>query len=154
VSGYEQGPDELELQHSSEEDYGVIFELAGVGMAQVDPTSGRLLRLNPKMREITGYSEKELLGMTFSELTRPDDREEDLEGFQQVVRGEVPKYLAEKRYVRKNGSVVWVRVETTIVRDRASRSSVSAARSFSSPLPLRPSAPTAERITRLSSEAP
>jgi PAS domain S-box-containing protein len=69
------------------------------------------------MCEITGYSEEELLGMAFSDLTHPDDREDDLEGFRRVVRGEVPKYVAEKRYVRKDGSVAWVSVDTAIVRD-------------------------------------
>ena len=106
--------------HRSEEDYRTIFELAGVGVAQADPVVGRLLHVNPKFCEITGYSEEELLGgMTFLELTHPDDREEDFEGFQKMVYGEIPEQLAEKRYVRKGGQIVWVSVNAAVVRDEA-----------------------------------
>ena len=48
-----------------------MFDLAAVGVAQGDPANGRFLRVNPKMCEITGYSEGELLGMTFLEITHP-----------------------------------------------------------------------------------
>jgi len=77
------------------------------------------LRGNPKLCAITGYSEEELLGMTFAEITHPDDRQENFEGFQQAVRGGTPEYEVEKRYVRKDGQAVWVSVNTTIVRDEA-----------------------------------
>jgi len=96
-----------------------VFELTGVGVAQVDPATGRFLRVNPRLCGITGYSEEELLGMTFAEITHPDDRQENFEGFQQAVRGGTPEYEVEKRYVRKDGQAVWVSVNTTIVRDEA-----------------------------------
>ncbi len=105
----------------SEEQYRAIFELAGVGAAQADPATGRLLRVNPKMCEITGYSEEELLGMTFPEITHPDDREEDFEGFRRMMRGETPAHSIEKRYVRKDGRVVWTSVNATVTRDEAGR---------------------------------
>ena len=101
----------------SEEDYRAVFELAGVGVAQADPRTGRFLRVNPEFCEITGYSSEELLGMTFSQITHPEDREEDLESFKQVVRGDAPEYETEKRYVRKDGRVVWVHVDARITRD-------------------------------------
>jgi PAS domain S-box-containing protein len=90
-------------------------------VGQVDPTTGRFLRVNPKLCAITGYSEEELLGMTFTEITHPDDRQENFEGFQQAVHGGAPEYEVEKRYVRKDGQFVWVSVNTTIVRDEAGR---------------------------------
>jgi PAS domain S-box-containing protein len=96
-----------------------MFELAGVGTAQADPATGRLLRVNPKLCEIIGYSEEELLNLTFMEITHPGDRQEDFEGFQRAIRGEASEYEAEKRYVRKNGQVVWVSVNTRIIRDQA-----------------------------------
>ncbi|MDQ4001529.1 MAG: PAS domain S-box protein [Actinomycetota bacterium] len=100
-------------------EHPATFELAGVGTAQADPATGRLLRVNPKLCEITGYSKEELLGMTFTQITHPEDRQKNIEGFQQTVRGETSEYEAEKRYVRKDGQDVWVSVNTTIIRDEA-----------------------------------
>ena len=94
-----------------------MFELTGVGAAQADPTTGRFLHVNSKMCEITGYSEEELLGMTFAEITHHDDRQEDFERFRRMVRGEVPEYSAEKRYVDKDGRVVWVSVNARVLRN-------------------------------------
>lgn len=71
------------------------------------------------MCEITVYSEEELLGMTFAEITHPEDREEDPTRFRRVAKSEKPEYQTEKRYMRKDGSVAWVRVEAKIVRDEA-----------------------------------
>jgi len=94
-----------------------MFELTGVGAAQADPTTGRFLHVNSEMCEITGYSEEELLGMTFAEITHPDDQQEDFERFRRMVRGEVPEYSAEKRYVDKDGRVVWVSVNARVLRN-------------------------------------
>jgi PAS domain S-box-containing protein len=94
-----------------------MFDLAAVGIAQADPRTGRWLRVNQKMCAITGYDADELLGMRISELTHPDDRQADSEAFQRVVRGEQPDYRLEKRYVRKDGTVAWVNVNMTVIRD-------------------------------------
>jgi len=102
---------------ASEEQFRAMFEVASIGMAQADPRTGQWLRVNQKMCEITGYAATELLGMRVSELTHPDDRQEDGEKFQRVVRGEAPDYRMEKRYVRKNGAVAWVNVNMTVIRD-------------------------------------
>jgi PAS domain S-box-containing protein len=109
-----------EALRASEAEYRAIFELAGVGKTQADPETGRLVRVNPKFCEITGYSAEELLGMTFLQLTHPDDREGDLDRFGRMVRGE-GDYSVEKRYVRKDGSVAWVSVNATVVRDEDGR---------------------------------
>ncbi len=106
---------------ASAEQYRATFELAGVGQTQADPATGRFLRVNPKFAEITGYSAAELLGMTFLDLTHPEDRQTDTERFQRMVRGEIPEYFAEKRYIRKDGRVVWVQVSANMVRDAAGR---------------------------------
>ena len=105
---------------ASEAEYRAIFELAGVGNAQSDPETGRLVRVNPKFCEITGYPAEELLGMTFLELTHPDDRTRDIERFRRMIRGE-DDYSVEKRYIRKDGSVAWVSVNATVVRDDSGR---------------------------------
>jgi len=88
-------------------------------MTQADPATGRLLRVNTRLCEITGYSEEELLGLTLTEITHPEDRHKNFEGFQQTVRGETSEYEVERRYVRKDGQVVWVSENMTIVRDEA-----------------------------------
>ena len=57
--------------------------------------------------------------MRVPELTHPDDRQKDWEKFERVVRGEAPDYRLEKRYVRKDGTVAWVNVNMTVIRDAA-----------------------------------
>ena len=101
----------------SEEQFRAMFELASIGMAQADPKTGQWLRVNRKMCEITGYSAGEMLQLHVPEVTHPEDRQGDWDAFQRVVRGEAPSYRLEKRYVRKDGSVILVNVNMTVIRD-------------------------------------
>jgi PAS domain S-box-containing protein len=103
----------------SEEQFRAMFEVASIGMSQTDPRTGQWVRVNRKLCDITGYAADELLRMRFSEITHPDDRQADCEAFQQVVRGEVPDYHIEKRYLRKDGTEVWVNVNMSLMRDAA-----------------------------------
>ena len=103
----------------SEDQFRAIFELASVGIAQADIRTGQWLRVNQKMCAITGYSADELLRLHISQVTHPDDRQSDWAAFQRVVRGEQPDYRMEKRYIRKDGSLVWVNVNMTVIRDAA-----------------------------------
>src|SRR5262249_42703212 len=96
-----------EAIRDSEADFRAIFELAGTGRAQADLRTGRLLRVNRKLCEITGYSSEELLRMTIQELTRPEDREQAFTIYQRMLLGE-GEYETERRFVRKDGSDVWV----------------------------------------------
>ena len=105
----------------SEARFRLMFDLASVGMAQSDPQTGRFQRVNPKMCEITGYTADELLGISFADITHPEDRSIDWEDFQQVVAGQAPAYRREKRYVRQDGAVVWVNVNVTLHRDTSGR---------------------------------
>ena len=100
----------------SEERFRRIFEIASLGIAQVDPKSGQILLVNKYYEDITGYSVEELLAMKFPELTHPDDRASDWEIFQRAARGEIT-YRNEKRYIRKDGSIVWVRLHVAFIRD-------------------------------------
>jgi PAS domain S-box-containing protein len=104
---------------ASEEQFRAMFDTASVGIGQADPRTGQFLRVNPKMCEITGYSAGEMLQMRVPDLTDAEDRQRDWEAFQRVVRGEAPNYRLEKRYVRKNGSLAWVNVNMTVLRDSA-----------------------------------
>ncbi len=103
----------------SEGQLSAMFELASVGIAQADPSTGRWLRVNRKLCEITGYEASELLAMRVPQITHPDDRQADWERFEQVVRGEIPGYRLEKRYIRKDGTPIWVNVNMTVIRDAA-----------------------------------
>ncbi|HEX9181561.1 MAG TPA: EAL domain-containing protein, partial [Burkholderiales bacterium] len=82
------------------------FDHSGVGMANVG-LDGRLLRVNRRFCEMAGYSEDELLGMRFQDITHPDDLPKDLELASRLMAGAIPSYSLEKRYVRRDGVVVW-----------------------------------------------
>jgi PAS domain S-box-containing protein len=107
---------ELALRQS-EEQFRAMFEVASIGMAQADVHTGQWLRVNAKLCAITGYTVEELLRLRVSEITRPEDREQDWQAFARVVRGDAPDYRMEKRYVRKDGTLVWVNVNMTVIRD-------------------------------------
>ncbi|HET6886269.1 MAG TPA: PAS domain S-box protein, partial [Rubrobacteraceae bacterium] len=101
--------------------FGAIFELTGVGMVQTDLAAGRFVRVNQRMCEITGYPEEELLGLTFADITHPDDRGADSEALARMVEGETLEYRTEKRCAREDGSVVWVSVDARAIRNEAGR---------------------------------
>jgi two-component system cell cycle sensor histidine kinase/response regulator CckA len=111
---------EAELR-ASEEQFRTVFDVASVGIVQVDPSNGQLLRFNERYCQITGYSVDELQNIRFPELTHPDDREHDWQIFTAAVRGETPAYSNEKRYVRKDGSVIWVRLSAAFIHDADGR---------------------------------
>lgn len=101
----------------SEEMYRSTFELAELGVAHQAP-DGRWLHLNDKVCEITGYSRDELRNMRFQDITHPDDLAAELAEFEKMRAGLSDKYAGEKRYIRKDGSAVWVSVRVSAVRDQ------------------------------------
>jgi PAS domain S-box-containing protein len=107
----------LKLLRESENELRKVFEVASVGIVQVFPKNGRILRCNETFCKITGYSQPELLEMCFPELTHTEDRQRDWEIFSRAAKGEIPIYLNEKRYIRKDGSIVWVRLNAAFIRD-------------------------------------
>ena len=98
-------------------EFRVIFEVASVGIVQSDRMTGRILRCNETYCQITGYPLSELIELSFTELTHPEDRQRDWEIFSRAAQGEWPFYYNEKRYIRKDGSIVWVRLNAAFVRD-------------------------------------
>jgi len=106
-----------EALQESEANYRAMFDLAGVGKAQADPATGRLLQVNRKMREITGYTAEELLNRTIRDITHPEDYKRDFDEYSRMVRGDTPEFVTEERYVRKDGRLVWVHVNATLIRD-------------------------------------
>jgi len=107
--------------HRSEAEFRNLFELSMVGSAQADPRTGRLLHVNRKLCEITGYDADELLEKSIVEITHPDDRQACWSGFFDLVAGKLDVYISDKRYVRKNGEIVWVNVQVKPLRDERGR---------------------------------
>ncbi len=108
-----------EALRQSEEQLRAMFDVASVGIVQADPRTGRWLRVNKKFCDITGYSADELLRMCVADITHSEDLRSDREAFERVVRGEAPDYRMEKRYIRKDGTLAWVNVNMTVLRDAA-----------------------------------
>ena len=99
----------------------MMFTESSVGKGQADPATGQIVQVNAAFCRITGYSEEELRRRSFLEIHHPDDRERTIAAFDAMVRGEISGYQQEKRYLRPDGSVVWVDVVTNLIRDRAGR---------------------------------
>jgi len=95
------------------------FEFAAIGMALVSP-EGKWLRVNRSICKITGYSQAELLERTFQDITHPDDLELDLENVRKMLAGEINTYQMEKRYFRKDGTIVWVLLSVSLMRTKSS----------------------------------
>lgn len=108
---------ELALQ-KSEERFRTTFELAAVGIGEAT-LEGQFLRVNQKFCDILGYSEKELKNLSIAEIAHPEDAEKDREYKQRLSAGEIETYSMEKRYVRKDGSMVWVHLTESIVRQQS-----------------------------------
>jgi len=105
----------LERKRASEELYRATFENAPVGVAHLDP-DGRWLRVNRRLCEIAGYSRDEMLGLSYLDITHPEDLGPDAIGTKALIRGEIDSLDREKRYVRKDGRPIWVHSSTSLVR--------------------------------------
>ncbi|WP_290936713.1 PAS domain S-box protein [Hyphomonas sp.] len=103
--------------HRSEERFRAIFENAAVGMAQVAP-DGRWLRANRKVCEILGYSEEELKECDFQSLTHPDDLQKGVDLMKEMFAGQRQSMHIEKRYIHKDGSVVWANLSVSCAHNR------------------------------------
>jgi len=98
---------EEELRRS-EDRFRAIFEQAAMGVALADANTGRFFQVNQRYCEIVGRSQEELEQLTFQSITHPQDIDDDLETMQQFRVGSLHAYSREKRYLRKDGSEVWV----------------------------------------------
>ena len=91
------------------------FDDVAVGTALTDVESGRYLRVNQACCEMFGYSEEELLAMTFQDLTHPEDRDTSVDYVRLVKAGEIDSYQHEKRYVGADGRIVWALTSVSLV---------------------------------------
>lgn len=94
----------------SEERFRAIFEQAAVGVVQADLSTGAFVRVNQKYLDIVGYTEEELFKFSFKDITHPDDLEIDLENMRSLQMGKISNFDMDKRYIKKDGSIVWVKI--------------------------------------------
>jgi PAS domain S-box-containing protein len=106
---------EEELRQS-EELFRQMFDHAPIGISMVG-LDYKFLRVNAAFCDMLGYTQEELAGRTFVDITYPDDLEADLSLADKLFKGEIPTYRLEKRYITKSGDVIWIELTVTIVRD-------------------------------------
>jgi diguanylate cyclase (GGDEF)-like protein/PAS domain S-box-containing protein len=94
------------------------FEQAAVGIVRVDFDS-RILEVNQKFCEMTGYDRDSLLQMNLKQVSHPDDIGMDMSARTRLLAGEIDSFSSEKRYLLTNGSLIWVRRTTSLARDIA-----------------------------------
>lgn len=104
-----------EALQKSEAKLRTIFERVAVGIGLVD-VEGRLMESNPALQEILGYSEKELQNRVFTEFTHPDDLTADTNLYKELLEGKRDHHQTEKRFIRKDGEVIWSLQNVSLVR--------------------------------------
>jgi two-component system cell cycle sensor histidine kinase/response regulator CckA len=105
----------MEALRDSEARFRGTFEQAAVGVAQVSP-EGKFLRINQRFCDFLGYSRDEMLNREFQDVTYPDDLNSSIEIVSRLIDEELERYSTEKRYCRKDGSVVWGNLTVSLVR--------------------------------------
>jgi PAS domain S-box-containing protein len=111
---------EMDLRESEQRFRGA-FEFAAIGMALVAP-NGRWLRANKSLCEILGYTADELLATDFQSITHAEDLDADVGQVRQMLDGSLSHYDMEKRYLHKDGHIVWVLLSVSLVRDARAQS--------------------------------
>ncbi|HET8871259.1 MAG TPA: ATP-binding protein [Aquabacterium sp.] len=120
----QQSLDDLSLKagnlRASKEQYRHIFEVAGVGLCRVG-LDGRFLDVNQRFADIAGRTREALLGLTVADITYAEDWGPDFALMEETVRGQQDRYQTDKRYIRPDGSIVWVALTAVLVRDAQGR---------------------------------
>ena len=100
----------------NEQRFRAVFENASLGIALM--TGNRIvLDSNKAMQDLLGYSEQELRGLNLVDVTHPEDHPKNLDYLPELLEGKRKSYTMDKRYVRKNGDIVWAELLVSAVRD-------------------------------------
>jgi PAS domain S-box-containing protein len=105
---------QLELNRSLKL-YEETFDQAAVGFSNLS-FDGKYIKINKKFAEILGYPKEELIKKDIEEITHPDDLEEDLKNLELLIKGKIESYKIEKRYIRKDGLIIWVSLSRTGIK--------------------------------------
>lgn len=100
----------------SEREFRGIFEQAAVGICYLS-LEGRFIKTNNKFCQIVGYTKEELIDMNFKQITHPEDLEKDLKLYYKTLNNELKTYAVEKRYIRKDSSIVWTSLTVSLSLD-------------------------------------
>ncbi|HET7806828.1 MAG TPA: PAS domain S-box protein [Pseudolabrys sp.] len=103
-----------------EQRFAATYEHAAIGISEIAP-DGRFLRVNEAICAITGFSREHLLANRLFTHTHPDDADPDRQAFRKQVAGELNFYSVEKRFIRRDGRVIWISVRSSPVRDADDR---------------------------------
>jgi len=106
-----------EALQESERKFSAIFSQAAVGIRVVD-ANRRFVKLNQKYCDIVGYTEQELYECNFHDITHPEDHEAVAFWANKLFEGEIDSYTLEKRYIKKNGELVWVSLSSSCIKDK------------------------------------
>ena len=106
---------EIVERKKAQEKFSMAFEEAAIGMALVSP-EGKWIKVNNALCEMLGYTESEMLEIDFQTITHKDDLDADLESVRQMIKGTIKKYQMEKRYIRKDGDLIWINLSVSLVR--------------------------------------
>ena len=99
-----------EALRKSEEKFRVMFEQAAVGVTLCDSKNGEYIQVNQRYCDITGYTFEEIKQLSFQEITHHDDIQKDMDNMKLLLEGKIREFTLEKRYYRKDGSIVWVKI--------------------------------------------
>jgi PAS domain S-box-containing protein len=109
-----------EQLRASEQLFRATFDNAAVGIAHIG-LDGCWLRVNDRLCSILGFSPEEIIGRKFQDLTHPEDLGVELEFLSRLLAAEITSYKMRKRYRRKDGSVIWVNLSVSLLRDAEGR---------------------------------
>jgi diguanylate cyclase (GGDEF)-like protein/PAS domain S-box-containing protein len=104
------------LLRESEARFRAIFEQAAVGVSEFDIATDRFLAVNRRLCELVGMTEEELLASTLHAITHPDDRQLHRDEVALLEAGKIRNLTLEKRYIRKDGEIIWVSVTVSPLR--------------------------------------
>jgi PAS domain S-box-containing protein len=107
-----------EALRASEERFRAIYEFSPIGIVNID-ARGKFIRANSAYQKIFGYTEEELRSLSFADITHPDDHEASSQTFKELIEGRRDVDRLEKRCIRKNGQIVWIRLTRYPIRDTA-----------------------------------
>lgn len=100
----------------SEATFKTAFEHSAIGMAFLTP-EGVFQQVNKELGKITGYKETELCQLNYRQITHADDIEEEEHGVNELKKGIIDVYKTQKRYIHKNGEIVWANLSLSVVRN-------------------------------------
>ncbi len=109
-----------EKLRDSEANFRRIFNQSPIGAAIVTPNN-RFAFVNEALCRMMGYTEKEFASLAFTDITHPDHLAADTEQVKRLAAGEIDEYTTDKRYIRKDGAVIWGRLSVRAIRDAAGR---------------------------------